>query len=295
MNPRRLTPSMSLLVAFEASARHLSFTRAAVELSLTQSAVSRQVKALEALLDVALFRREKRSIVLTEAGAVYQTEVSAALQRISSASLQAIASRSGGGNLHLAALPTFAAKWLMPRLNSFYAQHPDTLIHVHSRIGLFDLERAGMDAVIGVGDGNRPGLVAHHLLDEEVVPVISPALAGTLPVNCPADVAQHLLLQVAARPAVWQQWFRDNHVPPSAMRLGPQFELTSHLIQAVASGIGIGLVPSILVQDELRSGALQLAIDRPLNTGAAYYLYVPPERLAFPPVQAFKAWLLALG
>src|SRR5690606_36685561 len=158
-----------------------------------------------------------------------------------------------------AALPTFAAKWLMPRLNSFYAQHPDTLIHVHARIGVFDPARAGMDAIIGVGDEHRPGLVAHHLLDEEVVPVISPALARTLLVNCPADVGAHLLLQVAARPAVWQQWFRDNHVTPNAMRLGPQFELTSHLIQAVASGIGIGLVPSILVQDELRSGALQLA------------------------------------
>ncbi len=294
MNPRRLTPSMSLLVAFEASARHLSFTRAAAELSLTQSAVSRQVRALEALLDVALFRREKRSIVLTEAGAVYQAEISGALQRISSASLQAIASRSGGGNLHLAALPTFAAKWLMPRLNSYYARHPDTLIHVHSRIGQFDAAQAGMDAVIGVGDGNWPGLVAHHLIDEEVVPVISPALAKAAPVNSPADMAGHLLLQVAARPGVWQQWFRANHAPLNAMRLGPQFELTSHLIQAVASGIGIGLVPSILVQDELRSGALQLALDRPLKTGAAYYLFVPSERLAFPPVQAFKAWLLAM-
>src|SRR5690606_3371810 len=160
-------------------------------------------------------RRERRSIVLTEAGGVYQAEISGALQRISSASLQAIASRSGGGNLHLAALPTFAAKWLMPRLNGFYAQHPDTLIHVHSRIGLFDLERAGMDAVIGVGDSSRPGLVAQQLLEEEVVPVISPAVARTLPVNYPADMGGHLLLQVTARPAVWQQWFRDNHVPPS--------------------------------------------------------------------------------
>src|SRR5580693_311790 len=122
MHPRRLTPSMSLLVAFEAAARHLSFTRAADELSLTQSAISRQVAALEALLEVTLFRREGRQITLTEVGAKYQRELSGALQRIRSASLQVMAFREGRGSLHLAALPTFASKWLMPRLKDFYRQ-----------------------------------------------------------------------------------------------------------------------------------------------------------------------------
>lgn len=286
---------MSLLLAFDASARHLSFTRAAVELSLTQSAVSRQVQALEALLEVPLFRREGRTIVLTETGRMYQVELGTALQRIRNASLQAIAYRSGGGSFHLAALPTFAAKWLMPRLNGFYAQHPGTLVHVHSRIGRFDMALAAIDAVIGVGEGPPadiwPGMVAHPLLSETVLPVISPALAKARRLREPGDIAQHLLLQVAARPDVWQRWFAAQGLSLPSMRLGPQFELTSHLIQAVASGIGVGLVPSFLVEEELRSGVLELAFDLPLVTGASYYLFVPPDKLKLPPIAAFATWL----
>lgn len=287
---------MSLLVAFDAAARHLSFTRAAVELSLTQSAVSRQVQSLEDLLEVPLFRREGRHIVLTDTGKMYQSELGTALQRIRNASLQAIAYRSGGGSFHLAALPTFAAKWLMPRLNGFYARHPGTLVHVHSRIGRFDLELAAIDAVIGVGEGPPeevwPGLVAHHLLDETVLPVISPALARSHPLREPTDLTKHLLLQVAARADVWHRWFAAQGLPLQTMRLGPQFELTSHLIQAVASGIGVGLVPSFLVEEELRAGVLQPAFDRPFDTGASYYLFVAANKLKLPPIAAFARWLL---
>jgi LysR family transcriptional regulator, glycine cleavage system transcriptional activator len=285
---------MSLLIAFDASARHLSFTRAAAELSLTQSAVSRQVQALEELLEVPLFRRSGRRIALTDTGAMYQREVEAALQRISSATLQAIAFRSGGGSLHLASLPAFAAKWLMPRMNGFYARHPEVLVHVHSRVKQFDLELAGIDAVIAVGDGNWPGLVGYHLMDEIVVPVISPALRKSHPMKKPVDIARHLLLMVAARPQVWKSWFVAHGLPVERMRPGPQFELTAHLIQAVASGIGVGLLPSFLVEDELRSGVLELAFDLPLRTHAGYYLFVAPDKLALPPVLAFKDWLLEL-
>ncbi|MDP9968915.1 DNA-binding transcriptional LysR family regulator [Variovorax paradoxus] len=295
MNPRLLLPTMSLLVAFEAAARHLSFTRAAAELSLTQSAVSRQVQALETLLGVQLMRREGRHIFLTDLGAVYQRELHVALNRIQNASLQVIAYRSGVGSFHLAALPTFAAKWLMPRIGEFYAEHPGTLIHVHSRIGQFDLQQAGMDAVISVGDGAWPGLVAHHLADEVLLPVISPALAGKHQVKSAADLAPLLLLQVATRAHVWRQWFVAQGLSPHAMRVGPHFEFTSHLIQAVAAGIGVGLVPSLLVQDELRSGVLQLALDIPLVTGLGYFLFVPPEKLKLAPIAAFKNWLLEIN
>lgn len=292
MHPRRLTPSMSLLVAFEAAARHLSFTRAADELSLTQSAISRQVAALEALLEVTLFRREGRQITLTDVGAKYQRELSGALQRIRSASLQAMAFREGRGSLHLASLPTFASKWLMPRLKDFYRQHPDILVHIHSRIGHFDLELAGMDAVIGVGDGHWRGLTSHLLMGEELLPVISPALAESKPVITPADLARHLLLVVTGRPLVWRQWFHKHELPDGAMRLGPQFELTSHLVQAVAAGLGVGLVPSCLVEDELRDGSLKLAIASPLQTGLGYYLFVPPLKADLPHISAFRSLLM---
>lgn len=292
MNPRRLTPSMSLLLAFEASARHLSFTRAAAELALTQSAVSRQVQALEELLEVALFRREKRRIVLTEAGRGYQKELAAALQRIRSASLQAISHRTGRGAFHLAALPTFTAKWLMPRLHRFYARHPGILVHLHSRVTRFDLDLAGIDAVIAVGDGDWPGLVPHRLMNEQVIPVISPEIAARQNMRKPADLVQHVLLQVAARPAVWQRWFEAHGLPVRSMRWGAQFELTTHLIQAVASGLGVGLLPTFLVEDELRQGVLAPALDEEFSTGAGYFFLASPDKLAIPAVAAFRDWLL---
>lgn len=292
MNPRRLTPSISLLLAFEASARHLSFTRAAQELSLTQSAVSRQVQALEELLEVELFIREHRHIQLTGTGVTYHREVGAALQRLRNASLQAIASRSGNGSLHLAALPTFASKWLLPRLNSFYQQHPGILVHVHSRIGQFDLNQAGIDAAINVGVGTWPGLVGHLLMQEHLVPVISPQLRTEHPIEQPKDIRQHLLLQVTNRSDAWYRWFSEQKLDTSQMRLGPQFELTSHVIQAVASGIGVGLLPSFLVADELAQGTLELAYPLPLTTGMGYYLFVPPEKQHLPQIETFSNWIL---
>jgi len=283
---------MSLLLAFEASARHLSFTRAATELALTQSAVSRQVQALEQLLEVPLFRRVKRRIELTEAGRGYQKELAAALQRIRSASLQAISHRSGRGAFHLAALPTFTAKWLMPRLNRFYERHPGVLVHLHSRVTRFDLDLAGIDAVIAVGDGDWPGLVPHRLLDEQVIPVMSPEMAASDPARKPADLARHTLLQVAARPDVWQRWFEAHGLPLRSMRWGAQFELTTHLIQAVASGIGIGLLPTFLVQDELRQGVLVPALNETFSTGAGYFFLASQDKLATPALAAFRDWLL---
>lgn len=291
MNPRKLTPSMSLLLAFDASARHLSFTRAAQDLYLTQSAVSRQVQALETLLGVPLFVREQRKIALTGAGAAYHREVAVALQRIRSGSLQAIASRSGSGSLHLAALPTFASKWLLPRLNDFYRRHPGILVHVHSRIGQFDLDQAGMDAAIGVGDGSWPGLVSHRLMDEVLLPVISPALRREHALQSPADLAAHLLLVVATRSSAWYRWFEQQGLPTHQLHMGPQFELTSHLIQAVASGMGVGLLPHFLVQDELDNGTLEVAFDVPLASGYTYYLFVRPEQLMLPSVATFSDWL----
>jgi len=291
MNPRRLTPSMSLLLAFDAAARHLNYTRAGAELSLTQSAVSRHVQALESLLEVPLFRREGRNIVLTDIGRMYQSEVSAALQRLRNASLQAISYRSGGGSFHLAVLPTFGAKWLMPRLGRFYAQNPGTMVHLHSRIGRFDLDLAGIDAVIGVGDGNWPGLQAHHIRDETVLPVSNADIAQKKSNRTADDVVEHLLLQVAARPDTWRRWFVEQGLPLDSMRLGPQFELTSHLTQALVSGLGIGLLPTFLVQDELRSGVLMPFVDLPFNTGASYYLWVAPDELQLPPIAAFVRWL----
>ena len=179
MNYRHLTPSMSLLLAFEAAARHESYTRAAMELSLTQSAVSRQVQALEQQLGLTLFRREGRQVQLTDVGRLYQREMSEALGRIRSATLQALAYQSGVGTLRLATLPTFGSKWLLPRLHAFYSAHPGMLVHIHSRIETINFDTSEIDAAICVGGGEWPGLTALPLHTEELVAIASAQLSAT--------------------------------------------------------------------------------------------------------------------
>ena len=296
MNPRRLTPSMSVLVAFEAAARHCSFTKAADELSLTQSAVSRQVQALEALLGVDLFNREGRRIELTAAGALYQHELSAALGRIRSATLQTIAFSSGGGTLHLAVLPTFGSKWLLPRMNDFYTRHPDIVVHIHSRIMHADLASAAgdMNAIIVAGSGPWPGFISHKLLTEKLVVVASPAALPEYRAMTPADLAaSHSLLNVVSRPNAWSDWFERHALDHRMMRSGPGFELTAHLIQAVVAGIGIGLVPRILVQDKIRAGTL-VTLFEPMESGRGYYLAYANRYQNLPSLMAFSEWLQSL-
>lgn len=294
MNPRKLTPSMSLLLAFEASARHVSFTRAAHELALTQSAVSRQVMALEELLEVELFRRTGRTIVLTDVGSMYLRELGGALGKIRQATLQAIAYRSGGGAIHLAVLPTFGSKWLLPRLQTFYADFPGVQVHIHSRIGAFDMNLAGMDAVITTSaDGTWQGLSGHKLISEELIPIIDPRTLQKYTKSRADgfDFSDHLALQVATRPNVWHEWFIARSLKIGSIKQGPTFELTSHLIQAVSAGIGIGLVPSCLVEDELRSGSLVRLPGECMASGLGYYLFVAPHKTHSAPIVSLCQWM----
>ena len=291
MNYRHLTPSMSLLLAFEAAARHESYTRAAAELSLTQSAISRQVQALEQQLGLSLFRREGRQVQLTDVGRLYQREMSEALGRIRSATLQAMAYQSGGGTLRLATLPTFGSKWLLPRLHDFYKAHPGMLVHINSRIEAIDFETSGIDAAIVVASSDMPGLICHRLHAEELMVILSPQAAALQADWSPASISEHLLLNVANNPNAWGEWFGHHRLAHRAMRLGPSFELTSHLIQAVRASIGIGLVPRILVADELASGEL-ISPAPPFASQRSYALVYPPRNETLPSLRAFRGWLL---
>ncbi|KEA63626.1 Glycine cleavage system transcriptional activator [Marinobacterium lacunae] len=297
MNPRRLTPSMSWLLAFESAAKHLSFTLAAKELSLTQSVVSRHVQSLEKLLEVQLFIRDGRSLKLNEAGAMYLREVRSGLQRIRNASLQINAYRASGGSINIACLPTFAAKWLMPRLADFYSKNPNIVVHIHAKIRQFDLELEGMDAAINGGTNPWPGLDSTILLQDQLVPVISPNLIHKTPLTSPADAINHTLLQIVTRPDDWHYWFAAHNIPTSEMHLGPQFEMTSHVLQAAVAGLGIALIPSCLVEDELKNGTLITPIQSSPNTTLNYnfYLNIAPHRDLPPTVSALKAWLLEVS
>lgn len=207
MNYRHLTPSMSLLLAFEAAARHESYTRAAAELSLTQSAVSRQVQALEQQLGLTLFRREGRQVQLTDVGRLYQGELSEALGRIRSATLQALAYQSGVGTLRLATLPTFGSKWLLPRLHEFYAAHPGMLVHIHSRIEAINFDTSEIDAAIGVASNDLPGLICHRLHAEQLLVILPPDAARDGQQWDPTRISQEVLLNVANNPHAWGEWF----------------------------------------------------------------------------------------
>lgn len=292
MNYRRLTPSMSLLLVFEAAARHESYTRAAEELSLSQSAVSRQVQTLETQLGISLFRREGRSVRLTGGGRRYFLELSAALGRIRSATLQAMSHQAGVGALQLATLPTFGSKWLLPRLHGFYEAHPGATVHLHSRIGPIDFNSGDIDAAITVGTDDWPGLASHRLYNEFLIAIASPSAtpAGLAPE--PAWAASQTLLTVASNPQAWAEWFSVHGLDHRQMRVGPSFELTSHLIQAVRAGMGVGLVPKALVEDELQRGDL-VAVSEAIASQRGYYLVYPPRNESLPALAAFREWLLA--
>lgn len=282
---------MSLLLVFEAAARHESYTRAAEELALSQSAVSRQIQTLESQLGITLFRRQGRSVKLTELGRRYAAELGAALGRIRAATLQAMSHQEGGGALRLATLPTYGSKWLLPRLHDFYRSHPGVTVHIHSRIGHIDFNAEEIDAAITVGTDDWADLRAHCLHNEFLVAIASPeALAGQ-PAT-PEWIASQTLLTVASNQKGWAQWFSHYGLDHRQMKIGPSFELTSHLVQAVRAGMGVGLVPRALIDEEERRGQV-LEVGAPIVSERSYYLVYPERNETLPALAAFRGWLLA--
>jgi len=289
---RSLVPSLGALQAFEAAARHGSFTRAAEELALTQGAVSRQVAALEAQLCVALFTRVRQRVALTLAGTSYAEEVREALSRLSAATLAAMTLRGAGGTLALAILPTFGTRWLIPRLPAFFQRHPEVTIDFSSRIRPFDFAREGLDAAIHFGDRVWPGAVLHPLMGETIVPVASPALVASAPLREPADVLRVPLLHQSTRPRAWAEWLQAQGLSPQRALAGPSFEQFAMVAQAAVAGLGLAIVPRFLVEEELRAGLLVVPFDRPVESPQGYWLVYPQEKRDRPAVAAFRDWLL---
>lgn len=209
---RRFLPSTALLAAFEAAARAGSVTLAARELSLTQSAVSRQIKLLEEQLEVELFVRERQTIRLTAAGEAYSREIRDALRKISTASFN-LRGNPRGGTLNLAILPTFGTRWLAPRLPKFLAQNPGVTINLATRLSYFDFRTEALDAAIHFGPRDWPGAEMALLRSEEVVPSCSPELKKQLRFRAAGDIKKASLLSISTRPDAWDQWFLAQNVP----------------------------------------------------------------------------------
>lgn len=292
---RRKIPSLQALACFDAAARHESYTRAAQELALTQSAVSRQIGALEDYLGIALFRRARHGVALTPGGADYARQIAPRLQALERDTLDAMSRQGTSGSIALAAVPTFATRWLMPRLPALAAQHPELLVHIETRTRPFLFADTGFDAALYSGTreqvANWAGTRATALIEEEVVPVCAPALLGGRKRLQPRDLAALPLLQQSTRPEAWRQWFETMDVDAPAALSGPRYELYSMTAAAAAQGLGLALVPRLLIEPELARGELVVACPRPLRSGRAYWLVLPDRAEPRPALAAFAAWL----
>ncbi|GAB4217703.1 MAG: LysR family transcriptional regulator [Rhodoferax sp.] len=301
---RRRLPSLQALAAFEATARHGSTTRAAQELALTQSAVSRQVNALEAFVGLALFRRTRHGLVLTDAGRAYAQSVTQRLSALEQDTLDVMSTQGSARVLHLASVPTFAARWLIPRLSALRAAQPALTLHIDTRTRPFLFADTPFDAALFAATPAQisqwAGTQAVKLLDEVVVPVAAPALllallpqgAGdaTAPLT-PQQVAQLPLLQQSTRAEAWRAWFDAQGVAAPNALGGPRFEQFSMTAAAAVHGLGAALIPRLLIEQELSRGELVVLCPRPLASARAYYL-VRPEGAAPPAaLLAFQDWL----
>jgi LysR family glycine cleavage system transcriptional activator len=293
---RSKIPSLQALACFAAAARHESFTRAAQELALTQSAVSRQVAALEDFLGVALFQRTRHGMALTPRGADYARQIAPRLQALEQDTLDAMSAQGSGGAVHLAAVPTFATRWLIPRLPDFAARHPEIVVHIETRTRPFLFADSEFDGALYSGTAeqvaNWAGTRALKLMSEDVLPVCSPALLDSRLQLAPEDIAQLPLLQQSTRPYGWRQWFDAMGVPAPNALSGPRYELFSMTATAAACGLGAALVPRLLVENELARGTLVVACNRALQGERAYCLVLPERGEERPAVGAFKTWLL---
>ncbi len=287
---RRFLPPMSALCAFEAAARLQNFTAAAAELNLTQSAVSRQIRLLEDMLGAELFVRERQTVQLNKAGETYAREIRDALRKVSSATL-GFRANPGGGTLNLGILPTFGTRWLAPRLPAFFARHPGITVNLSTRPEPFDFGAESVDAAIHFGQAQWPGAELDLLMRETVAPTCSPGLLAQYRFAAPADLLQAPLLHLQSRPDAWERWFDAMGLAVNDVHgmLVDQFALAA---QAAISGLGVALLPQFLVQPELQRGDLVLALDAPVQSEHRYYLAWPPSRANYPPLIAFRQWIV---
>ena len=287
---RRLPP-LNALRAFEAAARHLSFTRAAEELHVTQTAISHQIKALEERLGVQLFRRLPRGLLLTEEAQRYLPPVRAAFDQIAAATDRL--SRDRAGILTVSVLPSFAAKWLVPRLGRLRQAHPELELRIIATPRLADFARDEVDVGIRMGRGHYPGLRVERLFGDTLFPVCSPQLlAGPAPLRTPEDLRHHLLLAGDEHPG-WAEWLRHAGVEGVEVPRGPLLDDSSLVLQAAIDGQGVALTRASLAAHDLAAGRLIKPFELALPFHLAYYLVAPEATADQPKVKAFRDWLLA--
>ena len=286
---RRLLPSIASLRALEALDRLGSATAVAEELNQTQSAVSRQLQALEAQLGADLIVRERKRMILTPAAQEYVQDIRAALQQIAQASLN-LRVNPEGGSLNLAILPTFGMRWLVPRLSAFAQQHPEVTINMSTRLERFNFGSEPFDAAIHYGTGDWPGTDRLKLLSEQVLPVCAPDLIEKDTIAHPRDLLTYPLLQIQTRPQAWAQWFASWGMQDVKLS-GTVYDQFSTITQAAIHGLGVALLPDYLAKSEIDTGRLVPAYGAATRSLGSYYLVWPKEKARKQALRLFRDWL----
>ncbi|WP_321908338.1 MULTISPECIES: LysR family transcriptional regulator [unclassified Paraburkholderia] len=276
---------LNALRAFESSARHLSFTRAASELNVTQAAVSQQVRMLEERLGATLFKRLPRGLAITDEGLALRPVLTDAFDRI-----EAVLRQFEGGHFHevltVGAVGTFAVGWLMPRLKSFHDAHPFVELRIMTNNNLVDLAGEGLDFAIRFGDGTWPGSRAVKLFDAPLAALCTPDIAQRL--QRPADLANEKLLR-SYRADDWTLWFEAAGLAPRPVR-GPVFDSSRLMVEAAMQGAGIALAPVSMFERDLAAGRLVRPFDIEVHAGS-YWLTSQKGKTATPAMRAFNQWI----
>ena len=279
---------MQALRALEAAARFRSLTRAAESLNLTHGAISHQIKALEAELGVALVERAGRGIRLTDVGERFAARVRLAFDELHAA-LREARDRANPRRLRVTTTPSFAARWLLPRIGRFMAAHPDIDLDVSANLAIVDLARDEIDVAIRYGLGHWPGLHAEFLHDDHFFPVASPRLVGAHPPKRPEDLARFPLLRTDDEP--WRPWFDAAGLDWPEPERGPIFNDSAHLMQAAVAGQGVALARRVLLGEDLDNGLLVRLSDVVVPSPRQYYLVCLPRDVDAPKIAALRGWL----
>jgi LysR family glycine cleavage system transcriptional activator len=284
-------PPLNALKAFEAAARHESFTRAAEELCVTQGAVSHQVKALEAELAVKLFNRERQRLIITEAGRDYLTVVRDALDRIAIGT-ERLLQRQNAGVLTVSTSPDFAAKWLVHRLGHFAEAHAEIDLRISATLHHVDFAREEVDLAVRHGDGNWPGLDTVRLSSEQLFAVCSPKLlSGRHRLSKPADILKFPLIHMDSR-TDWNNWLQEAGLDEAGVTHGPVLNRASMVIDAAINGQGVALARTTLAAWDLINGRLVRPFPLSLPLSKTYWIICPKATASLPKIMTFREWLL---
>jgi len=291
LGSRRHFPTTQELLCFDAAARCGSFTRAAEELALTQSAVSKQISSLEVRLAVRLFDRVQKQVVLTDTGRMLKNQVADILAQIDH-SIYAITTHRDETVLRVGVLPTLATRWMLPRIPLFLAKQPGIALDFTTRLTQFDFRDEPFDCAIQYGEAVWPAAQTTVLFREDMVPVASPEYREQLGLRCDDDLQRATLIQHRLRPHLWKSWFSRFGIHHRAPTKGCNFDQFSMVIEAAAVGLGLALIPQFMIEDELRSGRLVVVASHRLRTEHSYYVAVPQSRLQDTLTMGFVTWLV---